>query len=114
MSVFQKKFDQSVWSVVSQIKVGRVMAYGEVARAAGYPRHARMVSKAMARSPDLLPWYRVVRSDRSLAFESGSDFYKKQAKLLEQESVIIKKGKVIPVESDEDTLLDELLWGTPK
>ena len=114
MSDFQNKFDQKIWRVVSQIKAGRVMAYGEVARAAGYPRHARMVSKAMARSPELLPWYRVVRSNRSLAFESGSDFYKKQAKLLEQEGVIIEHGKVIPVASDEDISLDELLWGSNK
>ncbi len=111
MSDFQNKFDQKIWSVVSQIKVGRVMAYGEVARAAGYPRHARMVSKAMARSPEQLPWHRVVRSDRSLAFESSSDFYKKQTKLLEREGVTIKQGKVIPVASDGDVSLDELLWG---
>ena len=114
MSDFQNKFDQKIWKVVSQIKAGRVMAYGEVARAAGYPRHARMVSKAMGRSPTLLPWYRVVRSDRSLAFDVSSDFYKKQTQLLAEEGVIISKGKVIPIESDEDMSLDELLWGTPE
>ncbi len=112
MSDFQNKFDQKIWNVVSHIKVGRVMSYGEVARVAGYPRHARMVSKAMSRSPTLLPWYRVVRSNRTLAFDEGSDFYKKQAKLLEAEGVIINKGKVIPVESDEAISLDELLWGS--
>jgi len=114
MSDFQNKFDQKIWKVVSQIKIGRVMSYGEVARAAGYPRHARMVSKAMARSSDMLPWYRVVRSNRTLAFDIGSDFYNKQAKLLEAEGVTVDKGKVIPVESDEDTSLDELLWRAPK
>ena len=112
MSDFQNKFDQKIWKVVSQIKVGRVMAYGEVARAAGYPRHARMVSKAMGRSPELLPWYRVVRSNRSLAFETGSDFYKKQENLLKREGIIIEHGKVMPVASDEDISLDELLWGS--
>ncbi|MCF6191065.1 MAG: MGMT family protein [Cocleimonas sp.] len=110
MSKFQNKFDQKIWSVVSQIKAGRVMAYGEVARAAGYPRHARMVSKAMSRSPDILPWYRVVRSNRTLAFDEGSDYYKNQVKLLEADGVIVSEGKVIPMESDEDTSLDELLW----
>ena len=87
------------------------MSYGEVARAAGFPRHARMVSKAMGRSPEDLPWFRVVRADRSLAFEVGSESYKKQAGLLKKEGVKIIKGKIIPSESDETKGLDELLWG---
>ena len=55
MPVIQKQFDQAVWEVVAGIPAGQVMAYGEVARVAGYPRHARMVSQAMARCPDALP-----------------------------------------------------------
>ena len=65
MTYSQKDFDKAIWHVVSQIKKGRVMAYGEVARMAGYPRHARMVSKSMARSPKVLPWHRVLRSNRT-------------------------------------------------
>ena len=87
------------------------MSYGQVARIAGYPRHARMVSKAMSRSVDSLPWYRVIKSDRTLAFEPGSDAYNKQQALLENEGVQFINGKVIEVESDEDKDLDELLWG---
>ena len=111
MSEFQKNFDVSIWKVVSRINAGRVMSYGEVACAAGFPRHARMVSKAMSRSPETLPWYRVVRSNRTLAFDVASDAYKKQAELLKNEGVNIVKGKVIPIMSDADTSLDELLWG---
>ncbi len=110
MSEFQKKFDQAIWEVVSNIKAGRVMAYGEIASAAGYPRHARMVSKSMSRSPVALPWYRVVRSNRTLAFDVDSDAYNKQAGLLQKEGVDILEGKVIPIKSDDDTSLDELLW----
>ncbi|MDH5370958.1 MAG: MGMT family protein [Gammaproteobacteria bacterium] len=111
MAYSQTKFDTAIWEVVSSISSGRVMGYGEVARSAGYPRHARMVSKAMSRSPELLPWYRVVRSDRTLAFEVGSDAYKKQRNLLEEEGVQFTNGKVIPLFSDNDKDLDELLWG---
>lgn len=89
------------------------MGYGEVARSAGYPRHARMVSKAMSRSDTPLPWHRVVRSNRTLAFEANSKPYNKQRKRLEAEGVEISDGKVIPLHSDEDTGLDEFLWGTP-
>ena len=107
----QTKFDAAIWKVVANIPPGRVMGYGEVARAAGFPRHARMVSKAMGRSPTRLPWYRVVRSDRTLAFEVGSEAYKKQKGLLEKEGVQFIKGKVVPMESDDTVALDKLLWG---
>ena len=111
MSTFQKSFDKSIWEVVSQIAVGRVMSYGEVARAAGYPRHARMVARAMSRSEEELPWHRVVKSDRTIAFEAGSEPYKKQQALLLNEGVHIKEGKVIPITSDKNRGLDEVLWG---
>lgn len=104
-------FDKAIWQTVSRIASGQVMSYGEVARAAGYPRHARMVSKAMSRSAEPLPWYRVVRSDRTLAFEPGSDAYNKQQALLENEGVQFINGKVIAAESDEANDLDKLLWG---
>jgi len=107
----QNKFDRAIWKVVSAIAPGRVMAYGEVARAAGYPRHARMVSKAMSRSTDALPWFRVVRSDRTLAFEAGSDTYRKQRSLLEKEGVKFIDGKAVAATADEARDLDELIWG---
>lgn len=111
MSDFQQKFDKEICKIVSQITAGRVMSYGEVARAAGFPRHARMVSKAMSRSAKALPWYRVVRSNRTLAFEEDSNAYQKQKDLLAKEGVKIVNNKVTPLESDEDKALDELLWG---
>ena len=65
----------------------------------------------MSRSAESLPWYRVVRSDRTLAFEPGSDAYNKQQALLEDEGVQFINGKVIEVESDEAKDLDKILWG---
>ena len=114
MSDIQNEFDMAVWRVVSSIASGRVMSYGEVASAAGRPRYARMVSKAMSRSVEPLPWYRVVRSNRTLAFEAGSEPYKKQQGLLEKEGVKFVRGKVIPVDLDKGKDLDELLWGPPE
>jgi len=114
MSETQIKFDKAIWKTVSSIKRGGVMSYGQVARVAGFPRHARMVSKAMARSVEPLPWYRVVKSDRTLAFELGSGAYNKQRSLLEKEGVQFVGGKVVPLDSDEGKDLDELLWGPPE
>ncbi len=87
------------------------MSYGQVARLAGYPGRARMVSKAMSRSADSLPWHRVVKSDRTLAFELGSESYNRQKALLEKEGVRFVAGKVVPLDADEHIDLDELLWG---
>jgi alkylated DNA nucleotide flippase Atl1 len=53
----------------------------------------------------------VVRSNRTLAFDPGSKNYEKQKGLLEKEGVKVINGKVIPLESDDDQRLDELMWG---
>jgi len=111
MTKFQNTFDPAIWKTVSGIVSGRVKSYGEVARLAGFPRHARMVSMAMSRSKQSLPWYRVVRSDRTLAFEIGSESYNKQQSLLEKEGVQFINGKVVPVEFEQHKNLDELIWG---
>ena len=109
MSRFRDKFDHQVWQVVAAIPPGRVMGYGEVARAAGFPRYSRMVSAALGRSPEPLPWFRVVRSNRTLAFEVGSSSYREQAQLLKQEGVRFDGLKII--EPDSDDSLDRILWG---
>ena len=109
MNRFQQKFDPQVWQVVASIPPGRVMGYGEVARAAGFPRYSRMVAAAMGRCPDPLPWFRVVRSDRTLAFEVGSSAYREQAQLLRQEGVCFDGLKIIEAETDDS--LDRILWG---
>ena len=107
----QQTFDEAVWRIVTAIPAGQVMGYGAVARAAGFPRHARMVSRALGRASTPLPWYRVVRSDRTLAFEVGSDPYTQQKTLLESEGVQVVGRKVILLEPDQPVDIDQLLWG---
>jgi methylated-DNA-protein-cysteine methyltransferase-like protein len=114
MAKHHKSFDESVWSIVSRIPHGQVMSYGEVASAAGYPRHARMVSKAMGRAKEDLPWYRVVRSDRTLAFVVESDAYNRQRSLLEKEGVqfVDKKAVSLASASNDVKDMDKMLWGS--
>jgi methylated-DNA-protein-cysteine methyltransferase-like protein len=45
---------------VKRIPRGKVMTYGEVAKAAGYPGAARQVVWALRNSGPRLPWHRVV------------------------------------------------------
>lgn len=47
---------QPVW----KIPKGKVATYGEVARAAGYPRYARQVAWALRAAHGAIPWHRVV------------------------------------------------------
>ena len=109
---FQKRFDPKIWDIVKNIPSGQVMSYGAIAERAGYSRYSRMVSPAMGRSPDKLPWFRVVRSNLTLAFDVGTSNYKRQASLLRKEGVKIKGRKVFPVPLPDD--LDALMWAPTK
>jgi len=109
MSMFQATFDEAIWHIVMSIPRGQVMSYGEVAKAAGYPRHARMVSKAMSRSEQPLPWHRVVKANRHLAFPENSSLYNTQKQRLLEEGAAFLNGKVITDHVEED--LDALIWG---
>ena len=109
MTKFKDHFDVNVWRVVANIPAGQVMGYGEVAKAAGFPRYSRMVSAALSRSSEQLPWHRVVRSNRTLAFDPGSESYRQQAQLLKQEGVVFDGLKLVTVTSTDN--LDRILWG---
>ena len=103
---------QKIWQAVAAIPAGRVMSYGQVAAAAGMPRRARFVSKALKEAPDdlQLPWYRVIRSDGSIAFPAGTQAHRKQARLLKAEGVEVKQGKVRLKPEQQVDDLDFLLW----
>lgn len=77
-------FFQSVYEVVAQIPYGRVMTYGDIARAIGYPRRARFVGFAMRHCPEQLPWHRVVMADGTL---TGGGWEPVRRMLLQQEGV---------------------------
>ena len=47
---------QPVW----KIPRGKVATYGEIARAAGFPRRARQVAWALRAAHSSIPWHRVV------------------------------------------------------
>lgn len=111
MKYDREQFDRAIWAVVTSIPSGRVMSYGAVASAAGYPRYSRMVSKAMTRSPRKLPWHRVIRSDSTLAFAVAGEAYKKQSALLRKEGVKVVEGKVTATNHAVGMDLDQLLWG---
>ena len=75
-------FYDEVYAIVGQIPYGKVMTYGQIARALGRPRAAREVGWAMRHCPDHLPWWRVVKADGTIA---GGEFADLRRQLLEEE-----------------------------
>ena len=87
-----ESFEQRVTDVLRRLKPGEVVTYGEVAEEAGFPRAARAVGNLLAEGIEGLPWWRVVRSDGSLAARHRRE----QAERLESEGVSVKDDRVAP------------------
>ena len=64
------KFRKAVLEAVWDIPYGRVMGYKDVACKVGYPNYARHVGFVLSATfEDELPWWRVVRSNGSIALK---------------------------------------------
>ncbi len=81
---------EEIWQIVAAIPSGHVATYGQIARLAGYPNHARYVGSTLKNLPcdSRLPWHRVVNSKGQLAFEAGSQPWHKQKSKLEAEGIV--------------------------
>jgi methylated-DNA-protein-cysteine methyltransferase-like protein len=62
-----------IYAVVARIPRGRVATYGQIARLAGLPGHARQVGYALAalREGSRLPWHRVVNAAGGISPRGG-------------------------------------------
>jgi methylated-DNA-protein-cysteine methyltransferase related protein len=99
----------AVLAVVHAIPRGQVLGYADVARRAGWPRHARLVAKVLATASDpALPWHRVLRSDGRIALPAGSAGAGEQALRLRAEGVELVAGRVRHMTAADD--LDSALW----
>ena len=77
-----------------EVPSGMVVSYSELAKAAGIKNGQRAVGQIMNRNPNpvVVPCHRVILADGKLGgYASGSDV---KAKLLRQEGVTIKDGRV--------------------
>ena len=79
-----------IYAAVRRIPCGRVATYGQVARIAGLPGHAREVGYALhsMTSDRPVPWHRVVNARGAISprSELGCDLIQRQ--LLEREGVV--------------------------
>jgi len=86
-----------VYQIIASIPKGKVTSYGQIAKLAGYPNHARIVGNILKNLPSdtSLPWYRVINAQGKISFPQNSDAYNRQRLLLEKEGVSFNNSKVI-------------------
>ena len=89
------EFEQKVWQLLGNIPKGKVVSYGEIAKALGKPRSARAVGNAVGKNPfaPATPCHRVVRSDGRVGGYSGG--VPKKVSLLKREGINVKEGKIV-------------------
>ena len=79
--------DQDVYVLLSKIPSGKVSTYGDIARALGHPKAARVIGRIIANNPNpiSIPCHRVVKSNG----EIGGFAYGEQMKreILEKEGI---------------------------
>ena len=111
MTVTDRKLLEKIWKAVAEIPHGQVTSYGGIARRAGLPRHARLVGHALKVAPASLklPWHRVLNARGAISLPAGSRAHRLQRRLLEEEGVVFRRGRVdLSRRSGLD--LDALLW----
>jgi len=84
------EFDESVVAVISALRPGDVVTYGEVAAEAGFPGAARAVGTVL-RNSEGLPWWRVVGAGGRIRTPDPA----RQIRLLTDEGVLIVNGRVV-------------------
>ncbi len=86
-----------ILNVVKLIPYGKVATYGQVAKLAGLPKHARMVGRVLKYldNEQAIPWHRVINAQgRFSVVELNAQGMNKQQQLLLQEGVTVIEGRV--------------------
>lgn len=95
-------FRAAVYAAVRMVPPGCVLGYGHVAALLGSPRAARQVGYALAalrpeeadpHGESAVPWWRIIRSDGSIARQGSPTRAPLQIRLLEAEGVVLKDGR---------------------
>lgn len=88
---------ERIYDVIKRIPKGKVATYGQVAKLAGLPRHARQVGFALAALPEgaRVPWQRVVNAAGKVSAREHPNSQERQRALLEREKVSFdERGRI--------------------
>lgn len=83
-----------VYALVRQIPRGRVVTYGQIARALGAPGAARTVGWALRACDDDLPWHRVVNAQGKISLRPTEGYHAQRARLREEGVRFDREGKI--------------------
>ena len=78
-------------ATIHKVPRGKVSTYGAIARAAGYPRHSRLVAKTLHGAFDL-PWQRILGAGGEIKLRG--DYAIEQRLRLESEGVTFRGRRV--------------------
>ena len=82
--------------MVALIPYGKVATYGQIAKMAGLPKHARLVGRVLQQVEDkYLPWHRVINSQGKISLSKldaqGDNL---QIIKLQAENIVVNAGKI--------------------
>ena len=83
-------FKKQVFEIIMLIPEGRVTSYGAIARAVGYPNHARHVGNALRNYEEDFPAHRVCNESGRIIASCLRDFERK----IKIEGVEVNEGKI--------------------
>lgn len=83
-------FTKQVFEIILMIPKGRVTSYGMIAKAVGYPNHARQVGNALRNYDQDFPAHRVCNASGKITASCQRDFVGK----LKKEGVEVQEGKI--------------------
>jgi len=86
-----------IYEIVTAVPKGKVATYGQIARLAGLPGHARLVGYALHNLPDnsKVPWHRVVNSKGRISLGPDSLAGSLQRALLHSEGIALDKDQAV-------------------
>ena len=91
------ELQRQILEVVALIPFGKVATYGQIAKLAGLPKHARLVGTVLKNLDEgsHLPWHRVINSQGKVSTinldENGES---RQLKLLKNEGILLENHKI--------------------
>ena len=83
-------FKKQVFEIIMMIPSGRVTSYGAIAKAVGFPNHARHVGNALRNYDEDFPAHRVCNSSGRITASCVRDFVDK----LNKEGIEVRDGKI--------------------
>jgi methylated-DNA-protein-cysteine methyltransferase related protein len=91
-------FTDKVIKIIQNIPKGKVMTYGQIAKAAGSPRAARQVVRILHTMSEKygLPWHRVINSKGEIGLRDEEMFIT-QKLLLESEGIKFNTERSLPL-----------------